>query len=64
MNWYLKVLRQYADFSGRARRREYWMFMLFHAIFGIVTFIIDNILGLAMHPTGTGLLMVYTPWLY
>jgi len=23
MNWYLKVLKQYADFSGRARRKEY-----------------------------------------
>jgi len=28
MNWYLKVLNQYADFSGRARRKEYWMFTL------------------------------------
>jgi len=26
MNWYLKVLKQYADFNGRARRKEYWMF--------------------------------------
>ena len=32
MNWYLKVLKQYADFSGRARRKEYWMFYLFHLI--------------------------------
>ncbi|MCL2660320.1 MAG: DUF805 domain-containing protein [Acidobacteriaceae bacterium] len=33
MKWYLKVLRHYADFSGRARRKEYWMFFLFNAIF-------------------------------
>ena len=32
MNWYLKVLKQYADFSGRARRTEYWMFTLFNVI--------------------------------
>jgi uncharacterized membrane protein YhaH (DUF805 family) len=32
MEWYLKVLRQYADFSGRARRKEYWMFVLFNII--------------------------------
>lgn len=32
MNWYLKVLKQYADFNGRARRKEYWMFALFSAI--------------------------------
>jgi len=28
MEWYLKVLRQYSDFNGRARRKEYWMFAL------------------------------------
>lgn len=28
MKWYIKVLKQYADFSGRARRKEYWMFFL------------------------------------
>jgi len=28
MNWYLKVLKQYADFNGRARRTEFWMFVL------------------------------------
>ena len=25
--WYFAVLKKYADFSGRARRREYWMFV-------------------------------------
>ncbi|MGY0408448.1 MAG: DUF805 domain-containing protein [Polaribacter sp.] len=33
MNWYLKVLKQYADFKGRARRQEYWMFVLFNLLF-------------------------------
>ncbi len=32
MDWYLKVLKQYADFDGRARRKEYWMFFLFNII--------------------------------
>ncbi|AQS93129.1 hypothetical protein BXQ17_03120 [Polaribacter sp. BM10] len=32
MNWYLKVLKQYADFKGRARRKEYWMFVLINSI--------------------------------
>ena len=32
MNWYLEVLQKYAQFNGRARRMEYWMFMLFNAI--------------------------------
>lgn len=46
MNWYLKVLKQYADFSGRARRKEYWMFVLFNNIFAMVAVILDNVLGL------------------
>lgn len=45
MDWYLKVLKQYADFNGRARRKEYWMFVLFNVIFEIVAWILDLILG-------------------
>lgn len=29
MKWFIKCIRQYADFSGRARRKEYWMFKLY-----------------------------------
>ena len=36
MKWYLKVLKQYTDFNGRARRKEYWMFVLFNLIFSMV----------------------------
>ena len=46
MNWYLKVLKQYSDFSGRARRKEYWMFFLFNMIFAICAAVLDNVLGL------------------
>lgn len=56
MNWYLKVLKQYADFNGRARRKEYWMFVLFNMIFSIVAMILDNILGIAIGGIGYGLL--------
>ena len=35
MNYYLKVLSNYATFSGRARRSEYWGFFLFHLIISI-----------------------------
>ena len=47
MNWYLKVLKNYAVFSGRARRKEYWMYMLFYTIFAIVAIILDFIIGTA-----------------
>lgn len=45
MNWYIKVLKNYAVFSGRARRKEYWMFVLFHFIISFVLALIDNFIG-------------------
>ena len=36
MEWYLKAFRQYADFKGRAQRKEYWMFALFNLVIMIV----------------------------
>ena len=44
MNWYFQVLKKYAVFSGRARRKEYWMFVLFNIIFTIVASILDAVL--------------------
>ena len=38
--------RKYADFNGRARRSEYWFFILFTAIVGVVGGILDAIFGL------------------
>ena len=43
MNWYLEVLKKYAVFSGRARRKEYWLFVLFNIIFTIVASILDAV---------------------
>jgi uncharacterized membrane protein YhaH (DUF805 family) len=45
MKYYLKVIKEYAVFKGRARRTEFWMFILFYIIFGIVATILDKILG-------------------
>jgi uncharacterized membrane protein YhaH (DUF805 family) len=45
MYWFIKCLKKYADFSGRARRKEFWMFFLFYFIFAIVLSIIDGLLG-------------------
>lgn len=36
MRWYFAVLKKYAVFSGRARRKEYWLYMLFNWIVGFV----------------------------
>lgn len=40
MEWYLGCFKKYADFSGRARRKEYWMFTLFNVIATVLIFII------------------------
>ena len=53
MNWYLEVLTKYADFSGRARRQEYWMFCLINIIVsiavGFATGLIGGMLGLGQN---------------
>jgi uncharacterized membrane protein YhaH (DUF805 family) len=51
MNWYLKVLKQYADFSGRARRQEYWMFILINAIISWSFTLLDNLAGVTIFTT-------------
>jgi uncharacterized membrane protein YhaH (DUF805 family) len=35
MEWYIKVLKNYAVFEGRASRQEYWMFALFNILISI-----------------------------
>lgn len=46
MQWYLKVLQNYVGFQGRARRTEYWMFVLFNTIACLVLYLVDFLLGL------------------
>jgi len=46
MEWMLLPLKRYAQFSGRARRKEYWMYILFIVIVSIVLSILDRMLGL------------------
>ncbi len=56
MNWYLKVVRDnYANFAGRARRQEFWMFVLVNIVINIIL----SIIGLALGKFG-----VYLSYLY
>ena len=56
MEWYLKVMRDnYANFSGRARRKEYWMFALVQTIVMIGLMILDSVLGLDFELQGISL---------
>ena len=61
MSWYVKVLKKYAVFSGRARRKEYWYFALFNFIIGLVLSLIDVSIGLLL-----GFLWFYgvLSWIY
>lgn len=58
MKWYLKVLNQYADFKGRARRKEYWMFTLFNIIFAILCMGLDNLIGMTFSDLPYGFIYV------
>lgn len=56
MSWYLQALKKYAEFSGRARRKEYWFFVLFNVLISIVLSIVDVSAGLVMQGSGFGVL--------
>lgn len=61
MKWYLEVLKKYAVFNGRARRKEYWMFVLFNVIVAFILGIIDGILGTTPIIYGIYMLAVILP---
>ncbi len=45
MEWMLLPLRRYADFSGRSRRKEYWMFILLQILIIIPVIVMLGVLG-------------------
>ncbi|WP_299779730.1 DUF805 domain-containing protein [uncultured Formosa sp.] len=56
MNWYLKVVKEhYADFKGRARRQEYWMFVLINMIISWSLSLFDYVLGTSFFAIISGL---------
>jgi uncharacterized membrane protein YhaH (DUF805 family) len=56
MNWYIEALKKYAVFEGRARRSEYWFFVLFYFIIVVVLAVLDGMFGNLNEATGYGLL--------
>jgi len=61
MNWYLAVLKNYAQFKGRARRKEYWMFILFSFLISLVLAIVEGVIGLPAVLSGLYSLGVLVP---
>ncbi len=45
MHYYSRVLKNYAVFEGRARRKEYWMFVLFNLLISFALRFLEHILG-------------------
>ncbi|WP_324780207.1 DUF805 domain-containing protein [Thiobacillus sedimenti] len=56
MDWYLMAWQKYFDFSGRSRRKEYWMFFLFNLGIGIALLVADLLTGSYSKTAGMGLL--------
>ena len=56
MNWYLEALKKYTVFTGRARRKEYWFFVLFNIIISAALAIVDYFTGTYSATYGMGLL--------
>ena len=59
MNYYLKVLKKYAVFSGRASRAEYWYFFLFNIIVAFGLGLIEGLTGLASETDESVLVNIY-----
>ena len=44
IDWFKKGLRNYTNFSGRARRKEYWYFILVQIGLIIIAMVLDSII--------------------
>ncbi|GAA0892128.1 DUF805 domain-containing protein [Fulvivirga kasyanovii] len=58
MYWYLTVFKKYSKFYGRARRKEFWMFMLFNMLALILAMITDVNAGTVFIEPGFGLFSI------
>ena len=63
MHWYLKVLKNYVGFQGRARRKEYWMFVLFNSLILVMLSIVESSMDLGDVLTNIYSLAVLLPFL-
>ena len=57
MNWFMDALRnKYATFEGRARRKEYWFYVLFYVLVLCGLALVDGLTGTFSEEAGLGLL--------
>jgi uncharacterized membrane protein YhaH (DUF805 family) len=72
-SWFFEALKKYFDFSGRARRKEYWYFVLVNILIFTALAIADEMASLPRLEvasslsigitSATYLLLVLCPWL-
>lgn len=73
INWFIRALKKYSDFKGRARRKEYWWFILINVLIIIALATVESVcnisqIELAMHLNigllnGTYMLIMLCPTL-
>jgi uncharacterized membrane protein YhaH (DUF805 family) len=59
VNYYVDVWRDYADFSGRARRKEYWIFTLYHTVILVSGELLAGVLANESSPIAMVFSLVY-----
>lgn len=61
MEWYKKALQNFAVFTGRAHRTEYWMFILIHFVILVAIGFIESTLGIGNFISGLYSIVLFIP---
>lgn len=51
MEYFVDALQKYADFTGRATRTQYWMFILIYILISIAASLLDFVIGISLVST-------------
>lgn len=61
MKWYIEAITNYVNFKGRARRKAYWMFVLFNVIIMVLLSLLDAAFDISVGYSNMGLIyFIYT----
>jgi uncharacterized membrane protein YhaH (DUF805 family) len=60
MDWMLMPLRRYAEFSGRSRRKEYWMFALLNVLISVFVGMVTLVMAVSVS-SESAMMAVVTP---
>ncbi len=60
MSWYLQVWQRYAEFTGRSRRMEFWIFFLYNVVILLVLYLASVGFALVNQPEmGASMYFIY-----